>query len=85
MESHVSVPIIEETSFDLIVVGLGISGLCIAFEASLKGYKVLGLEKNRISGDFLTATHGGTRNWNFAPEEHDDTSITESIKRYYQI
>ncbi|MGB0911791.1 MAG: FAD-dependent oxidoreductase, partial [Nitrospirales bacterium] len=56
---------VENTEYDLLVIGGGIYGVCVARDAALRGLKVILLEK----GDFGHATssnshkiiHGGLR------------------------
>ncbi len=56
---------LERTSFDLIVVGGGIYGACIAWDAVLRGLSVALLEKNDFghatSANSLKTVHGGLR------------------------
>ena len=55
----------ESTSFDLAVIGGGATGLGVAFDASLRGYRVVLLESNDFAkGTSSRATklvHGGVR------------------------
>ncbi|MTI32574.1 glycerol-3-phosphate dehydrogenase/oxidase [Xanthovirga aplysinae] len=55
----------DHLSFDLCIVGGGITGAAIAYEAALKGYKVVLLEKSDFGGGTSAATskliHGGLR------------------------
>ena len=43
------------------MVGLGISGLCVAYLLAKKGKSVIGLEKNSTSGGYMTGSYGTTR------------------------
>ncbi len=51
--------------FDLVIIGGGISGVCIAYEAALLGYQVALIEKNDFGSATSAATsklvHGGLR------------------------
>lgn len=56
---------LESETFDLIVVGGGIVGACVAWDASLRGWNVVLLEKSDFGGGLsansLKIVHGGLR------------------------
>lgn len=58
-------PAMSRTSFDLLVIGGGITGACIAWDASLRGLKVALVEKSDFGSATTAATskliHGGLR------------------------
>ena len=55
----------SRTSFDLLVVGGGITGVCVAWDAALRGLRVALIEKDDFGGATSAATskliHGGLR------------------------
>ena len=71
--------------FDLIVVGLGISGLWLSYLASSQNLRVLGLDKNTHSCSPTTASHGFTRR--FHPTQGTDLdsalSMWDDLERKY--
>ena len=50
-----------QKKYDIIVVGLGCAGLGTALYCARRGYKVLGLERNKESGALGTSSFGHTR------------------------
>ena len=56
---------IAETTYDLLVIGGGINGLCVAWDAALRGLSVALLEKGDFGAATTSATlkivHGGLR------------------------
>lgn len=69
----------------MIVVGLGIAGLMTAYEGAKRGLKVLGLEKNPYSGDYLTASHGDTRQWGVEHINGDPELGQKAIEKFKAI
>ncbi|MCB1303285.1 MAG: glycerol-3-phosphate dehydrogenase/oxidase [Leptospiraceae bacterium] len=67
MERYIEKPTNE--SFDVVVVGGGISGACVAYEAASRGLKVALFEKGDFGGATSAATskliHGGLRYLNY--------------------
>ena len=53
----------KKQTYDLIVVGLGISGLYLSYMASQVSLKVLALDKNPKSGAPLTGSYGYSRRY----------------------
>ncbi|MGE3723980.1 MAG: FAD-dependent oxidoreductase [Candidatus Sericytochromatia bacterium] len=60
-----NLPQMAETSYDLVIIGGGITGACIAWDAALRGLKTALVEKNDFSGATSSApsklVHGGLR------------------------
>ena len=67
------------SSYDIVVVGAGLGGLCAAFEASRSGKRVLLLEQHNLPGGFATSFVRGR--FEFEPSLHelpDISSIEEA-------
>ena len=54
---------IAKSEIDVVIVGLGCVGLGAAYELAKVGYKVIGFERNSVSGDLGTGSFGHTRLW----------------------
>ncbi len=71
---------IANKSYDIIVIGGGISGLAIAYEAALRGYRTLLLEKKDFGWATSSATskmvHGGLRYL----KQYDFRLVRESLR-----
>ena len=60
-------------TYDIIVIGAGLGGLCAAFEASRSGRKVLLLERHNLPGGFATSFVRGR--FEFEPSLHEMPDI----------
>jgi phytoene dehydrogenase-like protein len=64
-------------SYDIIVIGAGLGGLCAAFEASRRGKRVLLLEQHNLPGGYATSFVRGR--FEFEPSLHEMPDV-RSIK-----
>ena len=67
-------------SYDLIVVGLGISGLYLSYLASQSSLRVLALDQNSSSAAPLTASNGYSRRYH-PTQGHDLDAALEKWKQ----
>ena len=71
---------------DLIVVGLGWSGLGVAYYWATQGLKVIGFEKNGRSGELGTASSGETRIWRIThANDEKNKMMTEALKMWRDV
>ena len=62
-------------TFDLIVIGAGLGGLCAAFEASRNGMKTLLIEQHNLPGGFATSFIRGR--FEFEPSLHEMPDVQD--------
>mmetsp|Transcript_26288 Transcript_26288/g.26204 ORF Transcript_26288/g.26204 Transcript_26288/m.26204 type:complete len:143 (-) Transcript_26288:713-1141(-) len=76
----------ETPHYDTAVVGLGCAGLGISYYFTMKGCKVIGLEKNSDSGAMGTSSYGFTRIWRVThADKLRNDMMRESLKLWREI
>ena len=69
---------------DVIVIGLGCSGLSATYHLSKNGYKVIGLERLANSGAMGSGSFGTTRIWRYIDFEDKYTRMMEQAMKTWR-